>query len=59
MADYFSTNFTMISKYNWRISDIEILAPWEREIYITLIAANEERKKEQNMQNSMMQGNNF
>lgn len=59
MADYFSTNFTMISKYNWRISDIEMLAPWEREIYITLIAANEERKKEQNMQNSMMQGNNF
>jgi|LakMenEpi03Aug12_release.lakeMendotaPanAssembly.Ray.scaffolds.fasta_scaffold6125630_1 hypothetical protein len=49
----------MISKYNWRISDIEMLAPWEREVYITLIVANEERKKEQNMQNSIMQGNNF
>jgi hypothetical protein len=50
LTDYYSTNFTLVNRYNWSISEIENLIPWEREIYISLLLANEEKKKQETAQ---------
>jgi hypothetical protein len=47
LTDYYSTNFTLVNRYNWSVSEIENLIPWEREIYINLLLANEEKKKQE------------
>lgn len=46
MTDYYSSNFTLISRYNWSLQDIENLIPWEREVYMTVLISNEEKKKQ-------------
>jgi len=46
LTDYYSSNFTLISRYNWSLQDIENLIPWEREVYMTVLISNEEKKKQ-------------
>lgn len=40
---YYSTNFTMMNYYNWSLSDIENMFPYERAIYIGLIANHQKK----------------
>jgi hypothetical protein len=49
--DYYSTNFTLINKYNWSNESIENLIPWERDVYINLLIAYEDTKQQKQMQN--------
>ncbi len=49
--DYYSTNFTLINKYNWSNESIEHLIPWERDVYINLLIAYEDTKQQKQMQN--------
>ena len=41
------TNFAMMQHHNWSITELENMMPWEREIYLTLLAQfiEEENKK--------------
>jgi hypothetical protein len=36
----------LITQYNWSIQEIENLIPWEREVYMTILISNEEKKKQ-------------
>jgi hypothetical protein len=57
--DYYSTNFTLINKYNWSNESIENLIPWERDVYINLLIAYEDTKQQKQMQSNGMKDFNF
>ena len=43
----------MIQHYNWSLTELENLMPWEREIYVGLLIEHlEEEKREQAKQNN-------
>lgn len=43
---YYKNNFMMKQMYNFSLPEIESMMPWERDLYIDMINA-EEKKKEQ------------
>lgn len=46
LIDFYKTNFTLINNYNWNVNDLENMYYWEREIYIQLLNAYMEEKKQ-------------
>ena len=37
----------MIQHYNWSLTELENMMPWEREIYVGLLIAHIEEEKEE------------
>lgn len=58
LQSYFKTNFTLINNFSWNLKDIEEMIYWEREIYVNLVLAYEE-KKQQEMQSKLNPLNEF
>lgn len=46
LIDYYKTNFTLVNNYNWQLKDLEEMYYWEREVYIQLLNAHIEEKKQ-------------
>lgn len=38
LANYFNTNFALMQYHHWSLSDVESMMPWERYVYIDLLA---------------------
>ncbi len=54
LYDYYKTNFTLINHFSWRLTELEEMFFWEREVYIKLLSDyNEEQKIKKNQ---MQQG---
>ena len=51
--NYFQVNYQLFQNHNWTMADIELMIPWEREIYVTMLvddlkAQKEEQQRQQN-----------
>ena len=42
------TNFSLMQHHNYSLTEIENMMPWEREIYLSLLAAWIEEENERN-----------
>jgi hypothetical protein len=55
LHNYFKTNFSMMQHHKYSLSDIENMMPWERTVYIELLAQHikqiEENKRDQALLN--------
>lgn len=53
LMNMFSTNFAMMQNFNYKLSDLEEMMPWEREIYLQLLMEHlkEERERMRESQN--------
>ncbi len=47
LKDYFISNFTLVTNFNWSLQDIENSLCWEREIYLKLVRDQQEKKRQQ------------
>jgi len=51
LHDYYKTNFLLMHKFNWSLSELDDMMPFEREIYVGILskwlADEAERKKNQ------------
>ena len=49
LGSYLKTNFAMMQHHNYSLSDIENMIPWERDIYVAMLAdyINTENEKRQ------------
>lgn len=51
LVNYFKTNFNLMQHHKYSLSDIENMMPWERHVYIDLLADHikqlEERARDQ------------
>jgi len=48
--NYFQSNYQLMQNHNWNLSDIELMLPWEREIYVTMLVEDLKSQKEQQRQ---------
>ena len=37
LASYYKINFSLIQHHKYRLTELENMMPWEREIYLTLL----------------------
>lgn len=51
LGNYYNTNFALMHHYHYSLTELESMIPWEREIYLSLIAKHireeNERLKQQ------------
>jgi hypothetical protein len=59
LYDYYKTNFTLINNFSWRLSELENMFFWEREIYIKLLNDYNEEEKMKRMQQNASEGLKF
>ena len=52
LQTYYTTNYQLMQNHNWTLSDIDLMIPWEREIYVTMLAEDlrEQREEQQRQQ---------
>ena len=48
--NYFQSNYQLMQNHNWKLSDIELMLPWGREIYVTMLVGDIRSQKEQQRQ---------
>lgn len=49
LANYFETNFVLMNSHKYDLGDIDQMFPYEREIYISLLAQHLEKEKQRLM----------
>lgn len=45
MEAYYKTVFSLVQFHNYSIADIENLIPFEREVYVTMLASHLEKQR--------------
>lgn len=52
LGNYFNTNFALMQHHHWSLSEIENMMPWERYVYIDLLAGylKEEESKRRDIE---------
>ena len=48
--NYFQTNFLMMQHFNYSLTELEEMLPWEREVYLSLLNEHLEEKARQEQQ---------
>ena len=54
LANHYQTNFALMQHHKYSLNDLEMMVPWERTIYITMLMRHIEEENEkikQQMQN--------
>ena len=53
LASYYKLNFSLMQHHKYRLTELENMIPWEREIYVTLLQqyVEEENLKAQQERN--------
>ena len=46
LVNHYKTNFALIQHHKYSLSELETMIPWEREIYITMLAQFLKEEKE-------------
>lgn len=55
LVNHYQTNFALMQHFNYSLSDIDYMMPWEREIYLTLLNEHlKEREEELKQQEQRM-----
>ena len=51
LENYFKTNFLMMQNFNYSLTELEGMMPWEREVYLMLLNQHlEEKAREEQRQ---------
>lgn len=48
LENYYKTNFQMMQNFNYSLTELDDMIPWEREIYLILLMQDLEEKRERN-----------
>ena len=50
LVNHYKTNFALVQHHKYSLSELETMIPWEREIYITMLAQFLKEEKDRIMQ---------
>lgn len=50
LVNYYQVNFQLLNNFNYSLSDVEEMLPWEREIYLTMLIDDLKEKRERAQQ---------
>lgn len=48
LQSYYQSNFNLMYFFKWSLGDLEELMPWERDVYISMLAQQKEKEKNKN-----------
>jgi len=51
LENYYKLNFALMQYHKYSLTEIENLIPWERDVYVALLAAHLEEEKLKQQQN--------
>lgn len=55
LVNYYKTNFQLMQHHHYSLSEIDMMMPWEREIYLSMLIEHlKEEKERQEEQNRKM-----
>jgi hypothetical protein len=54
LVNYFKTNFSLMQHHHYSLTELEMMMPWEREIYVTLLVEWIKEENERRQQESKM-----
>lgn len=46
LTNYYQINFQLLNNFNYSLSEVEDMLPWEREIYLTMLIDDIKEKNE-------------
>jgi hypothetical protein len=46
LKNYYTTNFALMQHHKYSLSELEAMLPWERDIYVTMLAQYIEEENE-------------
>jgi len=46
LGNYYKTNFALMQHHKYSLTELENMIPWEREIYVTMLAHHLEEEKQ-------------
>ena len=52
LENYFKTNFLMMQNFNYSLTELEEMMPWEREVYLMLLNDHLEQKAREEQRQS-------
>lgn len=50
LLNYYKLNFQLVHHHKWALSEIEMMVPWEREVYVGLLRQWIEEENERHKQ---------
>jgi len=50
-VNHYNTNFSMMQHFNYSLTELDMMMPWEREIYVSMLLQHLEEEKERAKQN--------
>ena len=53
LESYYKTNFSLMQHHKYSLTELENMMPWEREIYVTLLAQYIEEENLKAQQNGL------
>lgn len=61
LTTYFVNNFGLVQHHKWSLSEIESMIPWERIMYMELLATflKEEEQRQKDLLNEMKAAKNY
>jgi flagellar basal body-associated protein FliL len=46
LSNYYKTNFALMQHHKYSLTELDNMMPWEREIYVTMLAQHLEEEKQ-------------
>jgi hypothetical protein len=46
LKNYYTTNFALMQHHKYSLTELELMLPWERDIYVTMLAQYIEEENE-------------
>ena len=56
LENFYRTNFSLMQHYNYSLSELDEMMPWEREIYLTMLVQHLKEQREKQQQEQTAQG---
>jgi len=45
LVNYYQTNYQLMENHNYSLSDLDMMMPWEREIYVTMLVEDMKQRE--------------
>lgn len=56
LVNYYQVNYQLVQNHKYSLSDVELMMPWEREVYISLLVDQVKEEKQAREQQAMNYG---
>jgi len=56
LVNYYKSNYQLMQNHKYSLTELELMIPWEREIYVTMLIQELKEQKEEMQRQQMQRG---